>query len=117
MFRTQATIPKYLAIVKLERAAAFLCGDEEVVVAGDDVEVEGAEDVGGGQGVGFVDDGADGGVFVEDDGADQRGVREIGGAQVYLSWKKGCGCEIVPFVSLGEGTRGEEGRGRTGKGK
>lgn len=70
MFRAEPTVPKHLAVVEAECTAAFFCGNEEVVVAGDDVEVEGAEDVGGGEGVGFVDDGADGGVLVDDDGAD-----------------------------------------------
>jgi len=85
------------------------------MVAGNDVEVEGAEDVGGGEGIGFVDDGADRGVFVEDDGANEGCVREVGGAEVYLGCVEGGICEIM---FLGRSKKGEvEGRGKKRKGK
>lgn len=59
------------------------------MVASDDFEVEDAVFVVGIQGVGFVDDGADGGVFVEDYLADEGFVGEVGVAEVYLGCCRG----------------------------
>lgn len=59
------------------------------MVAGDDFKVEDAVFVVGVEGVGFVDDGADGRVFVEDYLADEGFVGKVGVAEVYLCCGRG----------------------------
>ena len=87
MLRAQPTVPKHLGVVEAENGARFFRFDEEIMVPRNDFKVEDAEFVVGVEGVGFVDDGADGGVFVEDDLADEGFVGEVGLAEVYLGWR------------------------------
>jgi len=84
VFCTQSRIPENLGIVKTEDGASLLCFDKEVVVAGNNLEIEDAEFIVGVERVCFVDDGADGRVFVEDYLADDIFVGQVLVAKVYL---------------------------------